>query len=332
MQSPETQEAFLPPPATMTDTLPDALQAALGQVVAEERRQWRRERELIEAQAFQIVAALRAEVAERLSAIKNGEPGVPGDTGPPGAAGEPGLPGPAGPPGAPGPVGPQGEPGAAGEPGAPGPQGAPGEPGKDAAPGAPGKDGESVVGPKGDKGEAGERGPQGPAGKLPTVKSWKDGQVFYAGDVVADVSGTYQAKVDTARTLQSDDWICLAKSGRDGRDGRSWNIRGTYDSNAAYVAFDIVTLNYTWFAAKQNDPGPCPGPGWQSGPAGRRGDKGSAGDRGPKGDKGDPASTIIDWRMDRTNYIATPIMSNGSDGPPLSLRILFEQFEIETQR
>src|SRR4029077_16529178 len=210
-----------------------------------------------------------------------------------------------------------------------GPQGALGERG---AAGEPGKDGESVVGPKGDKGEAGERGPQGPAGKLTTVKSWKDGQVFYAGDVVADVSGTYQAQVDTARTLQSDDWICLAKSGRDGRDGHSWNIRGTYDPNAAYVAFDIVTLNYTWFAAKQDDPGPCAGPGCQPGPAGRRGDRGPAGDRGPKGDKGDPASTIIDWRMDRTHYIATPIMSNGSDGPPLSLRILFEQFEIETQR
>src|SRR4029077_18321958 len=136
------------PPSPQADALLEGWRDALGHALAQERKQWARERELIEAQAAQIIAALRAEVAERLSAIKNGEPGVPGDTGPPGAAGEPGLPGPAGPPGAPGPVGPQGEPGAAGEPGAPGPQGAPGERGE---PGAPGKDGESVIGPKGDK-------------------------------------------------------------------------------------------------------------------------------------------------------------------------------------
>jgi hypothetical protein len=65
---------------------------------------------------------------------------------------------------------------------------------------------------------------------------------------------------------------------------------------------------------------------------GKHGVKGPAGDRGPRGEKGDPAPAIIDWRMDRTSYVATPIMSNGDDGPPLDLRILFEQFEIETQR
>jgi hypothetical protein len=67
--------------------LPEAVRDALGQIIANERKEWRRERELIEAQAAATVAELRAtitelreemraSIAERLAALKDGEPGA----------------------------------------------------------------------------------------------------------------------------------------------------------------------------------------------------------------------------------------------------------------
>src|SRR5215472_9897761 len=84
--------------ANVGDVLPDALRDALGQVLAEERKQWRRERELIEAQARAVIADLRAAIAElsgevrrelskRLMELKDGSPGAPGAPGPSGAPG-----------------------------------------------------------------------------------------------------------------------------------------------------------------------------------------------------------------------------------------------------
>ena len=37
-------------------------------------------------------------------------------------------------------------------------------------------------------------------------------------------------------------------------------------------------------------------------------------------------ATIRDWKIDRARYVATPVMSDGREGPPLELRGLFEQF------
>src|SRR5215472_7485801 len=53
-----------------TDVLPDALHEALGQVLAEERRQWRRERELIESEAQRVIADLRATIADLAGEIR----------------------------------------------------------------------------------------------------------------------------------------------------------------------------------------------------------------------------------------------------------------------
>jgi hypothetical protein len=36
---------------------------------------------------------------------------------------------------------------------------------------------------------------------------------------------------------------------------------------------------------------------------------------------------IVGWKIDRAAYTAVPIMSDGSSGPPLNLRGLFEQFQ-----
>ena len=40
---------------------------------------------------------------------------------------------------------------------------------------------------------------------------------------------------------------------------------------------------------------------------------------------------IQKWRLDRDNYIAVPVMSDGREGPPLELRELFEQFHTEAR-
>jgi hypothetical protein len=62
---------------------------------------------------------------------------------------------------------------------------------------------------------------------------------------------------------------------------------------------------------------------------GKRGVAGEKGERGPQGSPGSSGVTICDWKIDRARYVATPIMSDGSEGPPLELRELFQQFLTE---
>jgi hypothetical protein len=38
---------------------------------------------------------------------------------------------------------------------------------------------------------------------------------------------------------------------------------------------------------------------------------------------------IVNWTVDRERYLATPILTDGREGPPLMLRALFEQFHDE---
>ena len=138
-------------------------------------------------------------------------------------------------------------------------------------------------------------------------------------------------RCDTAREPPHADWISVARAGvdgKDGRDGRSPNVRGTFKAGASYRAFDIVALNGGAFIARRDDPGDCPGDGWElMSTPGRRGQQGQRGERGPAGP---PGPAIETWRVDRERYQATPLMSDGSEGPPLDLRPLFEQFLTET--
>src|SRR5262245_30653028 len=105
--------------ALTIDSELDELRAALGQVIAEQRRQWSRERELLEMQSRALVSDLRAQIVElhaeleamireRLELVRDGAPGAVGPVGPQGPIGEPGPPGPQGKPGEAGPVGLQG--------------------------------------------------------------------------------------------------------------------------------------------------------------------------------------------------------------------------------
>jgi len=50
---------------------------------------------------------------------------------------------------------------------------------------------------------------------------------------------------------------------------------------------------------------------------------------GLRGERGEAAPTIRSWEVDRTHYLAIPVMSDGFRGPPLELRGLFEQFLLE---
>ena len=95
-------------------------------------------------------------------------------------------------------------------------------------------------------------------------------------------------------------------------------IRGTYDSQAKYSANDIVACNGASFVARRDNPGVCPGPGWQLLAAqGKRGIAGPPGERGPSG------RSIVSWKVDRQHFLVIPIMSDGKEGPVLELRALF---------
>ena len=145
---------------------------------------------------------------------------------------------------------------------------------------------------------------------------------------------TYQALRDTGESPDNEaHWQSLAARGR---DAKSICHRGTYKEDGEYAANDAVALNGGSFLALHDKPGPCPGPGWQllaaSGKRGVAGERGPQGDRGPTGVAGLPgknATTIVSWTLDRSAYAVTPVLSDGTNGPPLDLRGLFEQFLVE---
>src|SRR6516162_10885298 len=97
-------------------------------------------------------------------------------------------------------------------------------------------------------------------------------------------------------------------------------IKGTHDPKAEYFANDLVAKDGASFVAKRNNPGPLPGDGWQL--LARQGARGHV---GPQGIAGKDAPRIVKGELDVASYTATPIMSDGTKGPGLELRALFEQ-------
>lgn len=274
----------------------NSLREALGQVIANERREWRRERELIEAQSRETIAELRAKIieleqecrhaiADRLSSLKDGEPGRDGTNGIDGKDGRDGT---NGKDGADGRDGKDGEPGAQGERGE---RGLPGEKGDTGERGEPG-----IQGERGEPGLQGERGLEGAPGKLPIIRAWED-RVYYEGEAATKDGATYQALRDTGRTPPHEDWICIAAAGRDGTDGRSFEVRGTYKPEDEYLALNVVALNGASFVAKRDEPGPCPGEGWQL--IASQGKQGKPGERGAPGQKGDRGSSFVSGAIDK---------------------------------
>jgi len=159
----------------------------------------------------------------------------------------------------------------------------------------------------------------------PRIHPFEEDKVHYEGELVTYEGSTYRAARDTGKAPTEDrDWICVAAGGLDGRSPR---VKGTYSSGERYSQLDIVALNGAAFIARRNNPGGCPGEDWQAiALQGKRGPQGAKGERGERGLAG---ATIRSWKIEPANYLATPIMTDGTEGPPLELRWLFEQFHYE---
>lgn len=324
---------------TTLQAFTDAAADAVARAIAGIQREARRDKELRDAEHRAALAELAAAIAstreverrlaDRLATLKDGEPGRDGIDGKDGAPGRDGVRGADGPAGAPGK---DGEPGKDGLPGPAGERGADGAPGKDGLDGKDGRDGKDAdpvtpeqidaavrdvlpgmvrtavethlaanppfAGKDGAPGRDGEPGKDGRDGKLPLVKAWTD-TVHYEGDVVTHAGGTWQALRDTGREPPHDDWACLASRGRDGVDGRSVNVRGTWSADEKYSALDLVAFGGASFIARGDDPGACPGSGWQVvATQGKRGNPGERGERGLKGDRGEIGPTIVAMTVD----------------------------------
>lgn len=147
---------------------------------------------------------------------------------------------------------------------------------------------------------------RGPPGRLPAVRSWTD-EVHYEGAVVAHRGALWQAAADTGRPPPHADWVCLAARGE---DGRSVDVRGTYDKGEEYRYLDIVALNGGSFIALRDAPGDCPGDGWQL--LAGRGKPGQAikGDKGEKGDAGhgEPGAPVVAMMVDDAGMLT---LTNG---------------------
>jgi hypothetical protein len=96
-------------------------------------------------------------------------------------------------------------------------------------------------------------------------------------------------------------------------------VRGTFQLGTNYARGDMVALDGGSFIARRDKPGPCPGDGWQL-----MAKQGQRGRDGPEGRRGPPGAIIVGWVLDRGEYRITPRMSDGTLGPPLELRELFE--------
>jgi integrin beta 3 len=274
--------------------------AAVGEQLAEERAQ----RIALEAKLAELVRTPGPPGEKGMDGAP-GSPGEAGPEGPPGLAGERGERGMDGAPGSPGEAGPEGPPGLAGERGERGMDGLPGEQGTRGEPGEPGERGlDGLTGLPGDRGEPGS------SGKLPIVKAWTD-QVHYEGSVVTQDGATWQAQCDTGRAPPHEDWACLARSGHDGMDGVSFKICGTWSADKQYKALDVVILNGGSFVAKRDDPGPCPGDGWQlMASQGKQGKPGERGLPGQRGERGPPGPSVVGMSIDGEGLV-TLINSDG---------------------
>lgn len=303
--------------ASETSRYSEALERALGRIVADARAQVNLLRERADAivaaaearaaAAETRLAAIEARIADRLAELKDGAPGRDGLDGKDGADGR------------------DGQDGINGKDGADGRDGVDGVDGRNGADGAPGRDGLDVTdievrqtgalieigftvgetrsvfevelpaGPPGQDGKDGQPGERGPVGTLPAIQAWTD-RVHYVGEVRAHLGGTWQALRDTAKQPPHEDWICLAAPGE---DGASVNPCGLWRADRVYRRLDVVALNGGSFIARQDDPGVCPGDGWWLLVSpGKRGAPGDKGERGEKGERGPAGPTVVGLAVD----------------------------------
>jgi hypothetical protein len=173
-------------------------------------------------------------------------------------------------------------------------------------------------------------------GRLPVARVWAPDTVTYRGSFVVHDGSTWQAVTDTAkRPGENDDWVLIAAAGKDGRDGQSLVLRGAFDLRDSYSAMDVVAYEGQGYIATRDNQGvPRVEDGWlliaARGVRGERGEPGKVGQRGHKGDRGPAGATIEEWRINREHFCVVPFYSDGTAGPPLRLRDLFQEFINQT--
>jgi hypothetical protein len=138
----------------------------------------------------------------------------------------------------------------------------------------------------------------------PVAREWED-RIYRAGEIATRDGSTWQAVSDTGHPPPHENWTCLAACGSDGRE---ITPRGTYDEAIAYRRLDVVALNGGSFIALRDDPGPCPGEGWQL--LASRGKAGKPGDPG-HGLPGKAAPTIVGGNVDPEGLMVLK-MSDGT--------------------
>jgi hypothetical protein len=109
-------------------------------------------------------------------------------------------------------------------------------------------------------------------------------------------------------------------------------IRGSFDAAGEYLAHDVVEQNGSSFVAKRDRPGACPGEGWELlASKGSRGERGGPGPRGMTGGRGERAPEIKGWLVNKAEFTASPILTDGSVGAPLELKSLFQELLDQTR-
>ncbi len=98
-------------------------------------------------------------------------------------------------------------------------------------------------------------------------------------------------------------------------------VCGLFDPERQYRKYDLVTFRDSEWRARCDEPGELPGDDWAL--SARAGSKGKQGERGERG----PAISIAGW--EQRDFRIVPVMSDGSIGPPLDLRAIFEQYDAE---
>jgi hypothetical protein len=143
------------------------------------------------------------------------------------------------------------------------------------------------------------------------------------GEVIGGLTDDLERKIEKGLIEMR-----MAARPYDGRDGRGFSIKGTWNRDQKYFAMDVVVTGGASFAARHDNPGPCPGDGWQL--VASQGKRGLPGPQGEPGRHGRDAAAIKEWHIDRANFVVTPLMNDGSAGPPLYLRELFQSFLDQT--
>jgi hypothetical protein len=168
------------------------------------------------------------------------------------------------------------------------------------------------------------------ASSLRVTKLYLEGPYFKPLHITAVTSVTHADVAACIRSIERDHSTATAAAARRALSAFfAWAIAegmmGCCGSSS--VEFQIAT-NSSGSNTRSRGAG-ATGPQGIRGPKGEPGPRGLTGEAGPKGASG---AVIIGWTPDYAAFRATPVMSDGSEGPALDLRPFFQEFLDQTQR